>query len=257
MNYPLTPTSAIIDDYHGTSVPDPYRWLEDTDAPETRTWIEAQNTLTFSFLGKLLSRPLLRQRLEQVWNYAKAWAPMKRGGRYFQLRNSGLQNQDVLYVLDDLQAEPRLLLDPNTLSPDGTVSLSNWSISPDGATLAYATSRSGSDWLEWRVRDTITAQDLPDNILWSKFSGAAWLKDGSGFFYARYDTPAEGQDFLQANYYHKLTSTGWARPRNRMCWSAASIIGAGFDGNVTHDRRYLVISVWVSTDQRNCSFTWI
>ena len=134
--YPPTLSGEQVDDYHGTRVADPYRWLEDPDSPETRTWIEAQNALTFGFLARIPAREVIRQRLTELWDYPKAWAPVKRGGRYFQLRNSGLQNQDVLYVQDALDGQARLLLDPNALSPDGTLALTNWAISPDGRWLA-------------------------------------------------------------------------------------------------------------------------
>ena len=151
-NYPHTATIDQVDDYHGTLVPDPYRWLEDTHSAETKAWIEAQNKLTFEFLEQIPEREALRQRLTELWDYPKAWAPLKKGARYFQLRNSGLQNQDVLYIMEDLQGEARLLMDPNTLSGDGTVALTAWEVSPDGRWLVYATSTSGSDWLTWRVR---------------------------------------------------------------------------------------------------------
>ena len=202
--YPHTPTVDQVDDYHGTRVADPYRWLEDLDAPATQAWVEAQNRVTQSFLEGIPERAALRARLTELWDYRKAWAPLRRGGRYFQLRNSGLQNQNALYVLESLDAAPRLLLDPNTLSPDGTVALSAWSVSSDGRWLAYATSSSGSDWLTWRVRDVETGADLPDRLEWSKFSGAAWLPDGSGFFYGRYDAPAAGEAYESANYFQKL-----------------------------------------------------
>jgi prolyl oligopeptidase len=145
--YPLTPTTDQTDDYHGMLVPDPYRWLEDVDSSETLDWIARQSALTFSFLESIPARDKIRQRLTGLWDYPKASAPFKHGGRYFQLRNTGLQNQDVLYIFDSLADEGRVLLDPNTLSTDGTVALTNWSASEDGKRLAYAVSASGSDWL--------------------------------------------------------------------------------------------------------------
>ncbi len=134
-----------MDDYHGTQVADPYRWLEDSDTPESRTWIEAQNYLTFGYLKSIPSREHLRDRLTELWDYPKEGAPFRRAGRYFQFRNSGLQNQNVLYVMDSIDGEARVLLDPNALSVDGTVALTQWAVSPDGTLLAYATSESGSD----------------------------------------------------------------------------------------------------------------
>jgi prolyl oligopeptidase len=172
LTYPVTQTIDQTDNYHGTLVSDPYRWLEDVDSPETLDWIRRQNELTFGFLEQIRVRLQLHTRLTELWDYPKAQAPIKHGGRYFQLRNSGLQNQDVLFVLESLALEPRLLLDPNKLSTDGTVALNNWEPSPDGKWLAYATSASGSDWQTWHIRNVDTGEDLPETIEWSKFSGA-------------------------------------------------------------------------------------
>ena len=144
ITYPNTRTVEQIDNYHGTIVRDPYRWLEDVDAPETLEWIQQQNKLTFSILEKIPARETISKRLTELWNYSKAWAPHKKGRWYFQQRNSGLQNQNVLYVMASLKDEPRVLLDPNTLSPDGTVALTSFAFSRDGNWLAYATSASGS-----------------------------------------------------------------------------------------------------------------
>ncbi len=254
--YPVTPTCDQVDDYHGTLVADPYRWLEDTDSPETRAWIEAQNQVTFAFLENIPERERIRQRLTGLWDYPKAWAPVKRGGRYFQLRNSGLQNQDVLFVLDSLEGEPRVLLDPNDLSDDGTVALTSWEPSPDGRRLAYATSAAGSDWLTWRVRDVVTGQDLPDLVEWSKFSGAAWLADSSGFFYSRYDAPAPGTDYTGVNYYHKLYlhRLGEAQARDALIYERPDEKEWGFGAQTSDDGRYLIISVWQGTDVRNRLF---
>lgn len=256
LKYPSTKTVDQIDDHHGTLVPDPYRWLEDTDSPETRAWIEAQNELTFDFLGQIAERERLRQRLTELWDYAKAWAPVKRGGRYFQLRNSGLQNQDVLYVLEALDGEPRLLLDPNTLSQDGTVALTGWAVSPDGRWLAYATSAAGSDWLTWRVRDVDSGQDLPDVVEWSKFSGAAWRRDGSGFYYSAYDAPPPGEDYTGVNYYQKLYfhRLGSPQAEDELAYERPDEKEWGFAAEVTEDGRYLVLSVWQGTDVRNRLF---
>ena len=254
--YPQTRAIEQVDDYHGTAVADPYRWLEDLDSPETAAWVEAQNRVTFAFLEGIPERSEIRERLTELWDYAKAWAPLKRGGRYFQLRNSGLQNQDVLYVLEALDADPRVLLDPNTLSADGTVALTNWSVSQDGRYLAYATSASGSDWLVWRVRDVESGEDLPDRIEWSKFSGAAWLPDGSGFFYARYDEPEAGQTYEEANYHHKVYFHRLGEPQEQdaLVYHRPDQKEWGFDARVSEDGRYLVLRVWAGTDTRNRFF---
>jgi len=254
--YPDTRTVDQVDDYHGTLVADPYRWLEDTDSPETRAWIEQQNAVTFSFLESIPARDAIRKRLTALWDFPKAWAPLKRGERYFQLRNSGLQNQDVLHVLDALDAEARVLLDPNTLSSDGTVAMTNWSVSEDGRRLAYAISASGSDWLTWRVRDVDSGEDLPDVIEWSKFSDAAWLPDGSGFYYSRYDAPEAGQAYAGVNTYHKvyLHRLGEPQSQDRLIYERPDQKEWGFGAHVTEDGRYLILFVWQGTDTRNRLF---
>ena len=255
-NYPQARTVDQTDDYHGTIVPDPYRWMEDVDAPETLEWIRQQNELTQAYLAQVPARDKINKRLTELWDFAKAGAPNKRGGNYFQERNSGLQNQSVLYVKSSLSAEARVLLDPNTLSEDGTVALTSYSISKDGRRLAYATSASGSDWLTWHIRDVETGTDLPEKIEWSKFSGAAWLPDGSGFFYSRYDKPTEGGEYENANYnqkvfFHKLNTSQsqdvlvYARPDNRE-W--------GFHSGITDDGRYHALHIWQGTDVRNRFF---
>lgn len=256
LNYPPTATVDQVDDYHGTRVADPYHWLEDADSPATRDWVEAQNALTFSFLEQIPAREAIRQRLTQLWDYPRAGAPLKRGGRYFQLRNSGLQNQNVLYVLDSLDGEPRVLLDPNTLSADGTVALSSWAVSRDGRWLAYATSASGSDWLAWRVREVDSGQNLPDRLEWSKFSGASWLPDGSGFYYARYDAPPPdtarvGLNRNQKLYLHRL---GQTQDQDALVYARPDQPDWGFAVQVSDDKRYLILHVWQGTDTRNRLF---
>src|SRR5260370_28954765 len=210
ITYPLARKGDVVDDYHGTKVADPYRWLEDVDAPETRGWVEAENRVTFAYLEQIPERERIRRRLTELWDYPKYGAPFTKGGRYFFFKNSGLQNQSVLYTQGSLTAEPEVLLDPNTLSADGTVALSILAFSEDGRTMVYGTSGSGSDWQEFRGRHVATQQDRGDHLQWIKFSSAAWTHDGSGFFYSRYPQPAAGGDPLlavnpnQKVYYHKL-----------------------------------------------------
>src|SRR5438876_11172251 len=153
LTYPAAARGAQVDVYHGTSIADPYRWLEDVDAPATKDWVAAENRLTDSFLASIPQRTAIRNRLTQLWNYARYSAPFKENGRYFYFQNTGLQNQSVLYVQDNRNATPRLLLDPNLLSTDGTVALSGTAVSDDGRFLAYSLSTSGSDWQELHVRD--------------------------------------------------------------------------------------------------------
>jgi prolyl oligopeptidase len=256
ITYPNSNRGNQIHIYHGTPIPDPYEWLEDCDSPDTKTWIEAQNALTFAYLEKIPARQKIQRRLTELWNYPRAQAPHKRGGRYFQLRNSGLQNQDVLFVLETLDGEAHTLLDPNTLSSDGTIALTSWSISPDGHWLAYATSSSGSDWLEWRVRDVDSGEDLPDILRWSKFSDAEWLPNSSGFYYARYAAPQAGQEYEGANYYQKLYLHRLDTPQDQdvLIYERPDQKEWGFSPQVSEDGRYLVLVVWQGTDVRNRLF---
>jgi prolyl oligopeptidase len=256
LSYPSTQAIDQNDNYHGTLVPDPYRWLEDVDSPETQDWVRRQNQLTFGFLEQIPIRHELQKRLTGLWDYPKAQVPLKRGGRYFQLRNSGLQNQDVLFVLDELTAEPRLLLDPNTLSPDGTVALTAWQPSQDGKWLAYSTSASGSDWQAWHIRNTDTGEDLPDVIVWSKFSDAAWLHDASGFFYCCYAEPQLGEEFQAANYYHKVYfhRLGTPQSADRLEYERPDEKEWLFTPQVSDDGHYLVVTVGQGTDIRNRVF---
>jgi len=254
VTYPLARKGDVVDDYHGTKVADPYRWLEDVDAPETRSWVEAENRVTFAYLEQIPERERIRRRLTELWDYPKYGAPFKKGGRYFFFKNSGLQNQSVLYTQSSLTAEPDVLLDPNTLSADGTVALSILAFADDGKTLVYGTSGSGSDWQEFRVRDVATRQDRPDHLKWIKFSSAAWTHDGAGFFYSRYPEPAAGADpLLEVNhnqkvYYHKL---GTAQSADRLVYERPDHPDWGFGVEVSADGRYAVYSVWLGTDRRN------
>lgn len=194
--------SSVVDDYFGTKVADPYRWLEDDNSAETKAWVEAQNKVTFGYLAKLTGRDSIKQRLTELYDYERYTAPFRKGGRYFYYKNDGMQNQSVLYVMDSLGAEPRILIDPNTLSADGTVALGPVAASKDGKYFAYQTSASGSDWSDIRIKDLATGKDLDDQIKWVKFSGIAWK--GNGFFYSRYDAPAEGQALSGKVQFHKV-----------------------------------------------------
>ncbi len=254
--YPPAHKADVVDDYHGTRVPDPYRWLEDPDSPETRAWIEAENELTEGFLARIPVRGKINERLTELWNYPKYSAPFKEGDRYFFSKNDGLQNQSVLYVQESLDGEPRVLLDPNTLSEDGTVALGGLSISRDGKLMAWATNVSGSDWRTWYVRDIDTGRDLPDKIEWSKFSGASWDKENKGFYYSRYDEPAEGQELEQANYFQKLYyhRVGTPQSEDVLVYERPDHKDWGFSGYVTEDGKFLIISVWKGASDRNQLF---
>ncbi|MGH7521021.1 MAG: prolyl oligopeptidase family serine peptidase [Gemmatimonadales bacterium] len=254
VTYPPARKADVVDDYHGTKVADPYRWLEDVDSPETRSWVDAENRVTFAYLAQIPERERIRRRLTALWDYPKYGSPFKKGGRYFFFKNSGLQNQAVLYSQTSLTAEPQVLLDPNTLSADGTVALSILAFAEDGRTMVYGTSGSGSDWQEFRVRDVATRRDRSDHLKWIKFSSAAWTHDGAGFFYSRYPEPAAGADPLldvnrnQKVYYHKL---GTDQSTDRLVYERPDHPDWGFSVEVSADGRYAVYTVWLGTDRRN------
>ncbi|HEY9891879.1 MAG TPA: prolyl oligopeptidase family serine peptidase [Candidatus Sericytochromatia bacterium] len=254
--YPTTRKTDQVDDYHGTKVADPYRWLEDPDSEETKAWVEAQNQITFGYLGEIQVREKIKQRLTQLWNYEKYGSPFKEGDRYFYFKNDGLQNQSVLYTLTSLDAEPTVLIDPNILSEDGTIALSGLSISEDGKLMAYGLSTSGSDWNEWKVRDVETGNDLSDHLNWVKFSGASWTHDGQGFFYSRYDEPNEATKLEDANYYQKLYyhKLGTPQSEDTLIYHRPDQKEWMFGAGVTEDGRYLIISIDRGTDPKNLVF---
>ena len=260
MNTPFTYPDARKDDqtdnYHGTEVADPYRWLEDPDSPESRAWIDAENALSFGFLEEIPARETIAKRLTTLWNYERYGTPYLQGGRYFYGKNDGLQNQSVLYVTEGLDAAPRVLLDPNTLSADGTVALAGTAISDDGKRMAYGLSQAGSDWTEWFVRSVDTGEDLPDHIQWIKFSGVSWAKDGSGFYYSRYDAPPEGAELQQANYFQKLFfhTLGTEQSEDVLIYERPDEKEWGFSGSVSEDGAYLIIAVRQGTEPKNRLF---
>lgn len=255
-SYPQTRKSDQVDNYHGVTVADPYRWLEDLDSEETALWVEAQNTVTFGYLNQIPAKETIKKRLTQLWDYEKYGIPFKQGNRYFYFKNDGLQNQSVLYVLESLEAEPQVLLDPNSLSEDGTIALSGMSISEDGNLMAYGLSTSGSDWQEWKVRDINTKEDLSDQLKWVKFSGASWTHDHKGFYYSRYDQPQDGKplediNYFQKLYYHRL---GTDQSEDILIYERPDQKEWGFNGFVTEDGKYLIISVWRGTESKNLVF---
>lgn len=255
--YPETRQDPTIsDDYHGTKVADPYRWLEDDNSEETKAWVTAQNAVTFPYLHQLPKRAELRARLEKLWNYERVGVPFEEGGRWFFNRNSGLQNQSVFYVTEDLEKEPRLLLDPNTLSTDGTTSLTETAPSPDGKFLVYGLSKAGSDWQEFRVKDIATGKDSADVLEWIKFSGASWAKDSRGFYYSRYPQPKEGAALTEANknqkvYFHQL---GTPQSEDRLVYERPDQPDWGLHAYVTDDGHYLTFSVTEGTDPKKRIF---
>jgi prolyl oligopeptidase len=249
LNYPVAKKVDQTDDYHGTKVADPYRWLEDANSLETKAWVDAENKVTQSYLAQIPQREAIRQRLTQLWNYERYSVPYKEGGRYFFSRNDGLQNQSVLYTMKSLSDTPRLLLDPNTLAADGTVALAGAAVSPDGKLLAYSTAASGSDWNEIRVRDVDTGKDLADHIQWVKFSSTAWTKDGKGFFYSRYDEPKEATKLADVNYFQKLYYHKLGTPQSAdvLVYDRPDEKEWGFGATTTDDGRYLLITATKGT----------
>jgi prolyl oligopeptidase len=256
LTYPPTSKVDVADELHGTRVRDPYRWLEETDAPPTRSWIEAQNRTTFAYLEAIPRRAAIRERMTALWNYERFSVPEKVASRYFFNKNDGLQNQSVLYWSPALDAEPRVLLDPNQLSADGTVALGPVAISEDGKRLAYALQQAGSDWAEWRVREVDTGADLGDHLRWTKFGSVAWTRDGKGFFYGRYPEPKGEAELRGQNLHHKLYFHRLGDPQ-----SADTLVFAepgqekwAYEPQVSDDGRYLIISVSRGTGPRNLLF---
>lgn len=251
---PRTRTVDHTDVYHGQEVADPYRWLEDDvrTSPEVAEWVEAQNQVTFDFLKSIPQRPAIERRLTELWNYEKISAPFRAGGRYYFFRNDGLQNQNVLFMQDTLNSEPRVLIDPNQWSTDGTVALSGTAFSDDGRYVAYGVQDAGSDWNTWRVLEIATGRVLDDELKWIKFSGADWTPDSRGFFYARYNEPQADAAFQSLNmnmkvYYHRV---GTPQSEDVLVYERPDHPEWGFQVSVSEDGHYLILTVWVGTDDR-------
>jgi prolyl oligopeptidase len=244
LTYPVAKKVDQTDDYHGTRVADPYRWLEDANSAETKAWVDAENQVTQAYLAQIPQREAIRKRLTQLWNYERYSTPYKEGGRYFYSRNDGLQNQAVLYTMKSLSDTPRVLLDPNTLAADGTVALAGTAVSRDGKLLAYSTAASGSDWNEIRVRDVETGKDLDDHVRFVKFSSTAWTHDGKGFFYSRYDEPKEATKLADVNYFQKLYyhRIGTDQSADTLVYDRPDEKEWGFQATTTDDGRYLVVT---------------
>jgi prolyl oligopeptidase len=244
-SYPAARKGSDADSYHGERVADPYRWLETTTDPETVGWVKAQNELTESFLRAVPDREAIRARVTELSDYPKLEVPFERGGRWFQFRNPGLAAQPVLYLMDDPGADGRPLLDPNALSADGTTAVSSADISEDGKLLAYATSDGGSDWLTWHVRDVETGADLADVIERSKFCKAAWLADGSGFFYSSMRATTPGAEYLEANAAPRimLHRLGTAQDDDELVFAAAEQPDWIPYAEISDDGRFLILTI--------------
>src|SRR5690349_14793809 len=242
--YPQAKKVEQVDDYHGVKVTDPYRWLEDTDSAETAAWVQAENKITFGYLEQIPERALIQKRLTTLWNFERYTTPFKEGGRYFFSKNNGLQNQSVLLTVDKLDGEPKVLIDPNTMSADGTVAIGGLAASHDGKLMAYSISVSGSDWREVKVRNVETGEDLPDDLKWVKFSGMSWTRDGQGFFYNRYAEPKEAAlrsvNLFPRMFFHKL---GTSQTDDVLVYERPDKGDIMFNGEVTDDGHYLVINL--------------
>jgi prolyl oligopeptidase len=254
IDYPETPTVDQADDYHGTLVADPYRWLEDDvrESEAVRDWVKAQNELTFAYLDRIEERGAIRQRLQELWDFERYGIPVREGGRYYYTYNDGLQNQDVVYSQATLADEPRLLIDPNKWSEDGTVALAAWFPSPDGKHVAYLVQDGGSDWRTAGVLEVESGAELGDRLEWLKFTGLSWARDGSGFYYSRYPEVGEDEKFQslnmnQAVYFHEL---GQPQAQDRLVYASPDKPEWGQSAQVTDDGRHLVITVWKGTDDR-------
>lgn len=239
--------TTVVDNYFGTKIKDPYRWLEDDRSTETTDWVRKQNAVTMGYLSQIPYRDQIKQRLEQIWNYEKYGAPFKEAGKLYFFKNDGLQNQSVLYHQENDSKEPTVILNPNTFSTDGTSSLQEMGFSKNGKYLAYSISKGGSDWRTIHVKDLETGKELPDLIEWAKFTAISWKNDG--FFYSRYPTPGKGQELTEANqmgaiYYHKL---GNAQAADELIYADHAHPDYYFAADVTDDERFLVLNISEST----------
>jgi len=251
VQYPATRTVEHVDTYNGTKVADPYRWLEAIDSTGVADWVRAQNAVTMPYLAALPGRDLLKQRITALYDFPRTSVPFWEGTRWFYTKNSGLQRQSVWYARLTLDGPEQVVLDPNQLSPDGSIALSGFSPSPDGKSLAYGQSEGGSDWVTYYVRDLGTGKNTADTVRWAKFSGASWTRDGKGFFYSRFPEPTKAQQLKvklehQTLYYHKLGTPQsadvrvYARP-DHPSWFVF--------GGVDESGRYLFISTSPGTDR--------
>ncbi len=241
LDYPDTKKVDHEDNYFGTKVKDPYRWLEDDTADDTEAWVKKQNKVTFNYLENIPFRSKVNKRLKEIWDYPKHSAPFKEGDNYFAFRNSGLQDQSVIYKMKELKDKGEVFLNPNKMSETGTVSLTNFEVSDNGQYAAYGISRGGSDWREFYIRDVETKKDLDDHIKWAKFSGISWYKDG--FFYSRYPKPEEGQKLSGVNknnkiYYHQA---GTPQSEDELIYEEPENPQRGFSAQITDDNEYMII----------------
>jgi len=244
VDYPEARRTDHTDDYFGTVVADAYRWMEDLEAPEVGVWVGAQNQIAAPFLEGLAGHGDIQDRLTELWDYERFGVPFKEGGLYFFTKNDGLQDQDVLYVTENLDGEPRVLIDPNRFSNDATIALAGWNVSPDGRYIAYSTSDGGTDWNTWHVREVETGEDLADEVAFTKFTQASWLPNGSGFFYSRHPLGPDGKGDGQAQvkvYFHPI---GVAQEDDELVYAVEDSESRNPFGTVTEDGRYLILNLF-------------
>lgn len=267
LNYPVTKKTDTVDVYFGNKIADPYRWLEDDRSAETGEWVKAQNKVTFDYLSTIPFRDKIKQRLTQIWNFEKRTAPFKKGSKYFFYKNDGIQNQSVLFVQEGLTGTPKVLLDPNALAADGTVSLGGLAVSKDGKYLAYSINRAGSDWSEIYVMEIASGKKLQDEIKWVKFSDIAWK--GDGFYYSAYDAPKGGSELSNKNEFHKVYfhKIGETQSKDILVYEDKEHPLRNFSAGVTEDQNLLLLYGSESTSgtslavkdlrKPNASFVWL
>ncbi len=254
IDYPETATVDQVDDYHGTEIADPFRWLEDDvrESDAVKSWVDAQNELTFAYLASIPQRELIAKRMRELWDYERFSLPGKAGGRYFYRYNNGLQNQDVIRTQTSLDAEAELLIDPNTWSDDGTIALAGYYLSKDGSHIAYAIQDGGSDWREVKIMNVETGEVLEDHLEWLKFTDLSWAIDGSGFYYSRYPATSAEEKYQSLNknmtvYFHRI---GTSQDEDEVIYARPDYPDWGPRAFATDDGEHLVITISVGTDDR-------
>ncbi len=259
IKYPVARRDSVVTDYFGTRVPGPYRWMENQNGPEVEKWVEAENKLTFRYLDKIPIRKWINKRITQTWNYEKVGVPSEgepvsgKPDTVFYSKNSGLQNQSPVYLQRSAAAKPRLVLDPNKLSPNGSIALLEYQASPNGEYLCYGLSQGGADWEEFHVLDVRTGKVFPDTVHWVKFSGISWTNDNAGYFYSRFPEPKKGQALMseaigQQLYYHRI---GTPQSEDKLFYDLKDYPGWYVGASVSEDGRYLFIILNKGTESRD------
>jgi prolyl oligopeptidase len=253
LTYPTTTKGTVVDDYNGTRVDDPYRWMENLDSPEVAAWVKAQNAVTEPFLASLPHRKPLNDRLTALWNYPRVGLPSLEGGRMFYARNAGLQRQSPIYMRANVDTPATIVIDPNLISEEGTLALMQFTPSPDAKLIAYGISEGGADWQTIRVRDVTSGKDLDDEVRWMRFSDISWTRDAKGFYYSRYPEPPKGKVLEAALsghtlYYHRV---GTPQSADVLAYERKDLPGWIINGKVTEDGRYLLITMFEGSGNKN------